>query len=351
MKKDIRSYTYEELQEEMKAFGEKSFRAKQIYEWLHVKLADSFSEMTNLSLTLRNRLDEEYVIFPVAMVKRQQSSLDGTNKFLFQLYDGNLVESVLMRYKHGNSVCISSQVGCRMGCRFCASTLDGLERNLSPAEMVGQIYEIQKIIGERISNVVVMGTGEPLDNYNNLLKFIRLLTDEHGLNISQRNVTVSTCGIVPKMYDLANEHLQITLALSLHGSTQEKRKKLMPVANKYHLDEVLKACDDYFKETGRRITFEYSLVEGVNDNEEDARELIRILKERNCHLNLIPVNPIKERDFKQPSRKSALNFKNKLEKNGINVTIRREMGADIDGACGQLRRRVSTTLQQERRKP
>ena len=238
-----------------------------------------------------------------------------------------------------------------MGCRFCASTLDGLERNLSPAEMVGQIYEIQKIIGERISNVVVMGTGEPLDNYNNLLKFIRLLTDEHGLNISQRNVTVSTCGIVPKMYDLANEHLQITLALSLHGSTQEKRKKLMPVANKYHLDEVLKACDDYFKETGRRITFEYSLVEGVNDNEEDARELIRILKERNCHLNLIPVNPIKERDFKQPSRKSALNFKDKLEKNGINVTIRREMGADIDGACGQLRRRVSTTLQQERRKP
>ena len=351
MKNDIRSYTYEELQEEMKAFGEKSFRAKQIYEWLHVKLADSFSEMTNLSLTLRNRLEEEYVIFPVAMVKRQQSSLDGTNKFLFQLYDGNLVESVLMRYKHGNSVCISSQVGCRMGCRFCASTLDGLERNLSPAEMVGQIYEIQKIIGERISNVVVMGTGEPLDNYNNLLKFIRLLTDEHGLNISQRNVTVSTCGIVPKMYDLANEHLQITLALSLHGSTQEKRKKLMPVANKYHLDEVLKACDDYFKETGRRITFEYSLVEGVNDNEEDARELIRILKERNCHLNLIPVNPIKERDFKQPSRKSALNFKNKLEKNGINVTIRREMGADIDGACGQLRRRVSTTLQQERRKP
>ena len=351
MKKDIRSYTYEELQEEMKAFGEKSFRAKQIYEWLHVKLADSFSEMTNLSLTLRNRLEEEYVIFPVAMVKRQQSSLDVTNKFLFQLYDGNLVESVLMRYKHGNSVCISSQVGCRMGCRFCASTLDGLERNLSPAEMVGQIYEIQKIIGERISNVVVMGTGEPLDNYNNLLKFIRLLTDEHGLNISQRNVTVSTCGIVPKMYDLANEHLQITLALSLHGSTQEKRKKLMPVANKYHLDEVLKACDDYFKETGRRITFEYSLVEGVNDNEEDARELIRILKERNCHLNLIPVNPIKERDFKQPSRKSALNFKNKLEKNGINVTIRREMGADIDGACGQLRRRVSTTLQQERRKP
>ncbi len=351
MKKDIRSYTYEELQEEMKAFGEKSFRAKQIYEWLHVKLADSFSEMTNLSLALRNRLEEEYVILPVAMVKRQQSSLDGTNKFLFQLFDGNLVESVLMRYKHGNSVCISSQVGCRMGCRFCASTLDGLERNLFPAEMVGQIYEIQKIIGERISNVVVMGTGEPLDNYNNLLKFIRLLTDEHGLNISQRNVTVSTCGIVPKMYDLANEHLQITLALSLHGSTQEKRKKLMPVANKYHLDEVLKACDDYFKETGRRITFEYSLVEGVNDNEEDARELIRILKERNCHLNLIPVNPIKERDFKQPSRKSALNFKNKLEKNGINVTIRREMGADIDGACGQLRRRVSTTLQQERRKP
>ena len=337
-KKDIRAYTYEQLQEELSGIGEKAFRGKQIYEWLHVRLADSFDEMTNLSKALREKLEAQYVILPVEPAARQESKLDGTNKFLFRLWDGNMVESVLMRYKHGNSVCISSQVGCRMGCRFCASTLDGLERNLSPSEMLGQIYQIQKMIGERVSNVVIMGTGEPLDNYENFLTFIRLLTDEHGLHISQRNITVSTCGIVPRMYDLAKEKLQITLALSLHGSTQEKRKQLMPVANKYDLREVLEACDNYFHETGRRITFEYSMVHGVNDTEEDARELSALLKHRNCHLNLIPVNPIKERDFERPDRKNALNFKNKLEKSGINVTIRREMGSDIDGACGQLRR-------------
>lgn len=342
-KKDIRAYTYEQLQSEMTELGEKRFRAKQIYEWLHVKLADRFEEMTNLSKNLRTRLEEDYEILPVDLLERQESKLDGTNKFLFRMQDGNVVESVLMRYKHGNSVCISSQVGCRMGCRFCASTIGGLERNLSASEMLGQIYQIQKIIGERVSNVVVMGTGEPLDNYENFLTFIRILTDEHGLNISQRNVTVSTCGIVPRIYDLAKENLQITLALSLHGSTQEKRKRLMPVANQYKLEDVLQACDDYFRETGRRITFEYSLVHGVNDTDADARELIEILKPRNCHLNLIPVNPIKERDFVKPDRKNALNFKNKLEKSGINVTIRREMGADIDGACGQLRRRYAET--------
>lgn len=339
MKKDIRAFEYEELIKEMEQLGEKAFRAKQIYEWLHVKLADSFNEMTNLSVKLRERLSQEYDIFPVEMVERQESKLDGTNKFLFRLYDGNMVESVLMRYKHGNSVCISSQAGCRMGCVFCASTIGGLKRNLSASEMVGQIYQIQKIIGERVSNVVIMGTGEPLDNYDNFLRFIHLLTDEHGLNISQRNVTVSTCGIVPRMLQLAEEKLQITLALSLHGSTQEKRRRLMPVANKYDLSEVLDACDTYFKKTGRRVTFEYSMVHGVNDTDEDAKELIGILGARNCHLNLIPVNPVKERDFQRPSRKNALNFKNKLEKSGINVTIRREMGSDIDGACGQLRRR------------
>ncbi len=343
MKKDIRAYTYEQLQEEMEAAGEKKFRAKQIYEWLHVKLADHFEEMTNLSKGLREKLEENYEILPAEMLERQISQIDGTNKFLFCLHDGNVVESVLMRYKHGNSVCISSQVGCRMGCRFCASTIGGLERNLSPSEMLGQIYQIQKLTGERVSNVVVMGTGEPMDNYDNFLRFIRLLTDEHGLNISQRNVTVSTCGIVPMILELAKEHLQITLALSLHGSTQEKRRELMPVANKYELADVLAACDEYFRETGRRVTFEYSLVHGVNDTPEDAEELTRLLKPRNCHLNLIPVNPIKERDFQQPSRKNALNFKNKLEKSGINVTIRREMGSDIDGACGQLRRRYVKT--------
>lgn len=342
-KKDIRSFTLEELKIEIESIGEKGFRAKQIYEWLHVKLADSFEEMTNLSKTLREKLEASYRIPDVHMIERQISKMDGTNKFLFQLEDGHVVESVLMRYKHGNSVCISSQVGCRMGCRFCASTIGGLERNLLPSEMLGEIYQIQKISGERVSNVVIMGTGEPMDNYEHFLRFIRLLTDENGLHISQRNVTVSTCGIVPNMKRLAEEQLQITLALSLHGSTQEKRKTLMPIANKYELSEVLEACDYYFVKTGRRITFEYSLVHGVNDREEDAKELIGILKPRNCHLNLIPVNPIKERDFQKPSRKSAEEFKNKLEKSGINVTIRREMGSDIDGACGQLRRRYVET--------
>lgn len=339
-KKDICSYNYDELKEEMLAIGEKAFRSKQIYEWLHVKLADDFDEMTNLSKTLREKLEEQYEIRKVKMITRQISKIDGTNKFLFCLKDGNMVESVLMKYKHGNSVCISSQVGCKMGCRFCASTLDGLERNLTPSEMLRQIYQIQKISGERVSNIVVMGTGEPLDNYDNFVKFIHMISDEYGLNISQRNITASTCGIVPNIRRLADEKLQITLALSLHGSTQEKRKTLMPVANKYELSEVLEACDYYFEKTGRRITFEYSLVHGVNDTEEDARELIHILGPRNCHLNLIPVNPIKERNYQKPDKKSAGNFKNKLEKSGINVTIRREMGSDIDGACGQLRRKT-----------
>ena len=341
MKKDIASLNWEELQKELLEAGEKKFRASQIYEWIHKKGAEDFSEMTNLSKALREKLEQNFRIPKVEMIARQISKKDGTNKFLFCLEDGNVVESVLMRYKHGNSVCISSQVGCRMGCRFCASTLDGLERNLVPAEMLGQIYRIEKIIGERVSNVVVMGTGEPLDNYDNLLKFIHLLTDEHGLHISQRNVTVSTCGIVPKILSLAEENLQITLALSLHGSTQEKRKQLMPVANKYELSEVLKACDTYFEKTGRRMTYEYSLVHGVNDTDQDAQELSDLLHGRNCHLNLIPVNPIKERDYQRPTRENAQKFQNKLEKRGINVTIRREMGSDIDGACGQLRRRFA----------
>ena len=342
-KKDIRSYSFAELNLEIENLGEKAFRAKQIYEWLHVKLVDSFEEMTNLSKALREKLETQYEIPQVQMLERQVSQVDGTNKFLFQLQDDHVVESVLMRYKHGNSVCISSQVGCRMGCRFCASTIGGLERNLKASEMLGQIYQIQKISGERVSNVVIMGTGEPLDNYDNFVKFIRILTDGHGLNISQRNITVSTCGIVPNMKRLAEEELQITLALSLHGSTQEKRQTLMPIANKYELQEVLEACDYYFDKTGRRITFEYSLVHGVNDLDEDANELVHILRHRNCHINLIPVNPIKERSFEKPSKKSADNFKNKLEKSGINVTIRREMGSDIDGACGQLRRRFVET--------
>ena len=341
-KKDIASYSYEELTEEIKQMGEKAFRAKQIYSWLHEKLADSFDEMTDLSKNLRERLASEYEICKMSLAARQISKEDPTEKFLFELADGNMIESVLMKYNYGNSVCISSQVGCRMGCRFCASTIDGLERNLRPSEMLRQIYRIQKMTGERVSNVVIMGTGEPLDNYDNFVKFIHMLSDEHGLHISQRNITASTCGIVPNIKRLAEEGLQITLALSLHGSNQEKRRKLMPVANKYELGEVLQACDHYFEKTGRRVTFEYSLVKDVNDSPQDVRELTDLLKKRNCHLNVIPVNPIKERDFQKPDNKNAIDLKNKLEKNGINVTIRKERGSDIDGACGQLRRRYAS---------
>lgn len=338
--RDIKSLTLEELKGELQAHGEKAFRAGQIYNWMHGKLASGFDEMSNLSKSLRELLKNEYEYTNLEIVEVQRSRLDGTCKYLFRLADGNVIESVLMRYHHGNSVCISSQVGCRMGCRFCASTIGGVVRSLKPSEMLDQIYRIQKDSGERVSNVVVMGTGEPLDNYDNFLKFIHMVSDEHGLNISQRNITASTCGIVPNIRRLAEEKLQITLALSLHGSNQEKRRSLMPVANKYELHEVLEACDYYFEKTGRRITFEYSLVHGVNDTPEDAKELMGILKDRNCHLNLIPVNPIKERNYEKPDKKSAENFKNKLEKNGINVTIRREMGSDIDGACGQLRRKT-----------
>jgi 23S rRNA (adenine2503-C2)-methyltransferase len=341
MKKDICSFDYKELTEEIGAMGEQPFRSRQIYEWLHVKLADSFDEMTNLSKGLREKLSGTYQISPIELVERQISKADPTEKFLFRLWDGNMIESVLMRHSYGNSVCVSSQAGCRMGCRFCASAIGGFLRNLTPSEMLRQIYRIQKITGERVSHVVVMGTGEPLDNYENFVRFIRMLSDDRGLNISQRNITASTCGIVPNIRRLASEGFQITLALSLHGSSQEKRKKLMPVAKKYELQEVLEACDEYFLKTGRRVTFEYSLIAGVNDRPQDARELTEILKPRNCHLNLIPVNPVRERDYRKPDRKNAAVFKNKLEKSGINVTIRMERGSDIDGACGQLRRRYT----------
>ena len=335
---DIKSLNLEELTAFLVSAGEKPFRAKQLYEWIHQKLAASYDEMTNLPKSLKEKLIETAELPSLTAAEEKISQIDGTRKYLFALSDGNIIESVLMKYKHGNSVCISSQVGCRMGCRFCASTLDGLERNLSPAEMLDQIYRIQKLTGERVSNVVVMGSGEPLDNYDNLVKFIRLLTDENGLNISQRNVTVSTCGIVPGILKLADEKLQITLALSLHAPNDEVRKSLMPVANRYPLSDVLSACHTYFEKTGRRITFEYSLVSGVNDNLKEAAALAALLKIQHGHINLIPVNPIKERDYVQSDRKAIEAFKNLLEKNGINVTIRREMGRDINGACGQLRK-------------
>ncbi len=336
---DIKSMTLEEVKAIIVAMGEKPFRAKQLYEWMHVKLARDYDEMTNLPKSLRERLNENYPYTSLKEVMVQQSKIDGTQKFLFALADGNCVESVWMQYHHGNSVCISSQVGCRMGCRFCASTLDGLERNLTSCEMLDQIYAIARSTGERVSNVVVMGTGEPLDNYDNLLRFLQMISDESGLHISQRNITVSTCGIVENMRRLADEKLQITLALSLHGSTQEKRQELMPIANRYSVSEVIDACRYYFMQTGRRITFEYSLVSGVNDTEADAENLCKLVDGLNCHVNLIPVNPIKERDYSASERKDVLRFQNKLEKKHINATVRREMGRDINGACGQLRRR------------
>ena len=347
-KTDIKSLNLKELTAFVEELGEKGFRAKQIYQWLHVKQISSFDEMTNISKAFIEKLKENSQLVSLTQEAVQVSKLDGTRKYLFLLNDGNVIESVLMRYKHGNSVCISSQVGCRMGCRFCASTLDGLVRGLTASEMLDQIYQISKDTGERVSNVVVMGTGEPMDNFDNLLKFIELLTDENGLNISQRNLTVSTCGIVPRMRELAEKKLQITLALSLHAPNDEKRRELMPIANKYSMDEVLNACRNYFDKTGRRITFEYSLVAGVNDGEADAKQLAGRIRGINCHVNLIPVNPIKERSYVRSTRQAVENFKIKLEKYGINVTIRREMGSDIDGACGQLRKSYMEKTESEK---
>ena len=344
---DIKSMTLEELQELMVSMGEKKFRAKQIYGWLHQHLAVSYDEMANLPKSLKEKL-EPYPVTALETIDVQISKIDGTRKYLFRLSDGNMIESVLMKYRHGNSVCISSQAGCRMGCRFCASTIGGLARNLLPSEMLDQIYRIQSSTGERISNVVVMGSGEPLDNYDNLLRFIHLLTAEGGLHLSQRNLTVSTCGIVPRMYQLADEKLQMTLAVSLHASNDEKRQELMPIAKKYSIKELLKACRYYFEKTGRRITFEYSLVAGVNDRKEDALELAGILKGMNCHVNLIPVNPVRERSFVRSGREAVENFKINLEKCGINGTTRREMGSDIDGACGQLRKRYMEKTESEK---
>lgn len=337
-KADIKSMSLLELTDFVTHLGEKGFRGKQLYQWMHEKLSPSIDDMTNLPAGFREKLKEE-CIYTLLKQKDVQVSRDGTKKYLFLLQDGNAVESVLMRYKFGNSLCISSQAGCRMGCRFCASTLEGLVRNLTPGEMLEQVYQITRDTGERVSHVVVMGTGEPLDNFDNLLRFIELLTGEGGQNLSQRNVTVSTCGLVPKIRELAEKKLQITLALSLHAPNQEKRRELMPVANKYELSSVIDACKTYVELTGRRITFEYSLVASVNDSGEDAKELVDLIKGINCHVNLIPVNPIKERNYKSPKGEAVQRFKNKLEKYGINVTIRREMGQDIDGACGQLRKK------------
>jgi len=338
---DIKSRTIEELKALLTEWGEKPFRAAQIFSWLHEKRVSSFEGMLNISKALREKMAKECEFTTVKEVDRLESA-DGTKKFLFELSDGQAIESVLMKYHHGNSVCISSQAGCRMGCKFCASTLGGLIRNLKASEMLEQIYEIERITGETISNVVVMGTGEPMDNYDNFVRFVRILSAKEGKNISVRNITVSTCGIVENMKRLAEENLPLTLALSLHAPNDEIRKQMMPVAYKYKLEDVLAACDYYYEKTSRRITFEYSLVAGVNDSTECAQELSKLLRGKNCHVNLIPVNPIKERDYKKSRTDAIQNFKNILEKNRINVTIRREMGSDINAACGQLRRSYTT---------
>lgn len=343
-KKDIKSLDFYELQEFVKELGGQSFRAKQLFGWLHEKQVVSFDEMTNLSKDFREKLKHSCIITQLKPVQILTSKLDGTQKFLFLLSDGNVIESVLMKYHHGNSVCISTQVGCRMGCRFCASTLDGLARNLTPSEMLEEIYRIQEISGERVSNIVLMGSGEPLDNYENVMTFLDLITHEQGQNISSRNITLSTCGLVPQIYRLAEEKRQITLAISLHASEDETRKELMPVARKYSIKEVLEACRYYFEKTGRRISFEYSLVAGVNDNLKEAGELAALLKGMNCHVNLIPVNPIKERDYKRSDRHAVEAFLAFLVKKGINATVRREMGSDIHGACGQLRKSYAESV-------
>ncbi len=336
---DLRSYGEEELIETAISLGEKPFRGKQLWEWIHGRQVRTFEEMTNLSAALRKKLQAKYRISHLSCLEKQVSGRGDTAKYLFALPDGNVIESVWMRYRHGNSVCVSSQVGCRMGCAFCASGLQGLTRNLTAGEMLSQVYDIQRDTGERVSHVIVMGMGEPLDNYENLMKFIRILSHEKGICISQRHITVSTCGLVEQIGRLAGEHLQITLAISLHAPNDVIRQKIMPVAKQYSMEELFRACKKYFDETGRRITFEYSMIRGVNDRAEHARELAERCQGFPCHINLIPLNDVKERNCVRSAESDIRQFKIILEKYRINGTIRREMGSDIDAACGQLRKK------------
>lgn len=335
---DIKSMNIKELEDLLKELGEPKFRAKQIFDWLHAKQVDSFEEMTNLSKGLREKLAETASINGVEMVRKLVSQIDGTRKYLFALSDGAIIESVLMKYEHGNTVCISTQVGCRMGCKFCASTLDGVERGLTAGEMLSQIYAIQKDCGERVHGTVLMGSGEPLDNYNNVVKFLRLINDPKGQNMGQRHITLSTCGLVDKIYDLAEEDLQITLAVSLHAPNDDIRMQTMPIAKVYSMDKLLQACRDYADKTKRRITFEYALIHGVNDGDEHAWELVKKLRDMLCHVNLIPVNDVKERNYVKSTAERVKRFASILNENGVETTVRRKLGSDIDAACGQLRR-------------
>ena len=336
---EIVSLDLKELEAIILEYGESKFRAKQLFEWFHKKMVWDYNEMSNLPQKLREKLAVDYPIMPLKIVEKLTSSIDGTIKYLFELGDSHIIESVFMRYKHGNSVCISSQVGCRMGCKFCASTIEGRVRNLLPSEMVGQIYAIQKDTNERVSNIVIMGSGEPLEELDVTLKFVSLINDPMGQNIGSRHITVSTCGLVPQMRRLADEKLQINLALSLHATTDENRKAVMPIANKYSIAELMDACQYFISKTNRRITFEYALIEGENDHEEDAHRLGKLLKGMLCHVNLIPVNKIEERNYKSSQASRIERFIHILEQYGVPTTLRRTLGADIEAACGQLRRR------------
>ena len=343
---NLKSMTLPELTALLKDRGEPAFRAKQVYTWLH-KGVRSYSEMTNLPQKLRDSLEAEFPICPPKVARKQVSKLDGTTKYLWELSDGNCVETVLMRYHHGNTVCISTEVGCLMGCAFCASTHGGLVRRLEPYEMLDQVLFTQIDTGLPVSNIVLMGIGEPLDNYDNVMAFLELLSDPRGLNLSLRHVSLSTCGLVDRIYDLAEKKLGLTLSISLHGSNDTVRSASMPINNKWNIDALLKACRDYFDTTGRRVSFEYALIEGRNDSPEQARELAALLKGMLCHVNLIPVNPVVERGNRRSSRQAVERFQKTLQSCGVNATVRRELGTDINAACGQLRRTHAQSSTQE----
>lgn len=339
LKQSIYSLRLDELQQWLTENGEKAFRAGQIYEWLYDKRVKTFEEMSNLSKALRDKLKESFALTTLSTLIKQESK-DGTIKFLFQLQDGYSIETVLMRHEYGNSICVTTQVGCRIGCTFCASTLGGLKRHLLAGEIVEQVVKVQKEldeVGERVSHIVIMGIGEPFDNYDNMMNFLKVVNHDKGLNIGARHITVSTSGIVPKIYKFADEEMQINFAVSLHAPNQEARQKLMPIARAYKLDELMEAVRYYTKKTGRRVSFEYGLMSGENDSVEVAEELADLIKGIKCHVNLIPINYVPERDYIRTSRSSIFAFEKALKKRGINVTIRREQGADIAAACGQLR--------------
>lgn len=340
--KNIYDLTLDELKMWMKENKESEFRSKQVIEWLYKDIED-FKDMKNLPKTLKEKLNNNFTMELPKVAHEYTSRLDGTKKLLLALQDGNLIECVLMQYNHGNSICVSTQVGCRMGCKFCASTIDGRVRDLTAGEILSQVIVGQKALGERISNIVLMGSGEPFDNYDNVIKFLKLVNAEYGLNIGQRHITLSTCGIVPKIIDFADEEMQITLAISLHSTTDDRRKEIMPIANKYSIKEILDGCKYYIDKTGRRVSFEYSLVKGINDSSEDAKSLGKLLKGILCHVNLIPINEIKENSYRKTDSQEVKSFAKILKEYGVETTVRREMGSDINAACGQLRRSYMET--------